>query len=123
MNPEKRIEVLEKLLLQSETRASKTQLDALLADDFTEFGSSGRSWTKNEIIEALTAQSDNPPIRFHTSDFSVKMLSPDAALVRYKCVSKDANGVILRSTLRSSVWRYKNEKWKIYFHQGTVQTE
>ena len=44
---------LEEQLLQPETRSSADQLGKLLADEFIEFGSSGRVFDKAKIIESL----------------------------------------------------------------------
>ena len=44
---------MEQELLTPEVRASPDTLDALLADEFIEFGSSGMSYDKRAIIAAL----------------------------------------------------------------------
>lgn len=53
-NLENEIKELEVKLLLPEVRHSKKQLNKLLADEFLEFGKSGRVYTKSQIIEALS---------------------------------------------------------------------
>jgi hypothetical protein len=46
--------VLEQALLAPQNRASAEQMDRLLAQEFVEFGSSGRIYDKQSIMRALT---------------------------------------------------------------------
>jgi hypothetical protein len=47
---------LEQQLLQPSTRRDATALTSLLAEDFREFGSSGRVYTRQQIIDALATE-------------------------------------------------------------------
>ncbi len=104
---------LEELLLVPDVRKS-TLLAELLADEFKEFGSSGRVYTKDDLVAVLQAES---PIVQTTSDFQVTALAPDVALLTYK-IHRHSELVV--DTLRSSMWRRSNGKWQMVFHQGTV---
>ena len=88
---------LEERLLVPDVRKS-TQLTELLSDDFIEFGSSGRIYTKEDLVAALQAES---PVTQTTSDFNVASLAPDVALLTYK-IRCDGQPPV--HTLRSSVW-------------------
>jgi len=55
-NLKNEINELEEKLLLPEVRYSKKQLYKLLADEFLEFGKSGRVYTKSQIIEALSKE-------------------------------------------------------------------
>ena len=44
---------LEELHLKPEIRASVEQMADLLVDDFVEFGSSGRIYTKSQVLKAM----------------------------------------------------------------------
>lgn len=103
---------LETELLEPSVRNQPARVDALLADDFFEFGSSGRVWTKPVIIERLR---DEAPIARRVSDFEAKLLAPDVALVTYR-VERVEDGSM---TLRSSVWVREGANWRMRFHQGT----
>lgn len=106
---------LEESLLTPEIRKSPTLVD-LLADAFIEFGSSGRTYTKAELVAALQAES---PSKQTTSDFKVTELSPEVALVTYRIHCHREPPVC---TLRSSVWTRSGEQWRMIFHQGTPTT-
>lgn len=47
---------LEERLLASETRANPDAVSALLTEDFREFGCSGRTFTRDEIVHALLTE-------------------------------------------------------------------
>ena len=107
---------LEESLLQPDVRKSQ-QLVALLADDFVEFGSSGRVYTKSDLVALL--QAETPSVQT-TSNFKVTVLSPRVALLTYT-IRREAVPPVY--TLRSSVWKLRGERWQIVFHQGTLTTE
>jgi len=100
---------LETELHKKKVRSSSQALARLLADDFIEFGSSGRIFTKAAIIEALKTESVDQPI--HVEDFQVRELSPEIALVTYIASRTDPYGSISRRALRSSLWKREREVW------------
>jgi hypothetical protein len=104
---------LEEELLVPAVRTS-ARLAALLADEFVEFGSSGRVYTKSDLVAALQAESS---VAQTTSDFKVASLAPDVALLTYK-IRRHSKPE--RQTLRSSIWRRAKGQWQIVFHQGTI---
>lgn len=111
---------LEQKLHRPEVRRSPDAVRALLADDFIEFGSSGRVYNKASIVEALaeetTAEAVLVPEVHH---FAVKFIAPDAIFVTYRS-SRRTSGATRRTTLRSSIWKLINGRWQMLFHQGTV---
>lgn len=108
---------LETSLLKPEVRSSVEQLDNLLADDFKEFGSSGRIYTKENILERLPSNTDD--VIYRVSDFDMKVLSDSLVMTNFK-TDKVINGTERVSSLRTSLWVRENDEWKIFFHQGTV---
>ncbi|MBA2709478.1 MAG: nuclear transport factor 2 family protein [Tatlockia sp.] len=105
---EKLILQLEQSLLDSSVRKSFEQLNKLIADDFVEFGSSGKIYNKQDCIDP------NEKFRnFKMIDFEIKELSKEVILANYKTIEEDA------VTLRSSVWKHYGNEWKMLFHQGT----
>jgi hypothetical protein len=101
---------LEERLLRPEVRASAAALEALLADDFVEFGSSGTVYDKHSIIAALLREElDGEPCTMR--DFAARRLAPGVVLVTYRITES--------RTLRSSIWRAVDERWQMVFHQGT----
>ena len=113
---------LEEQLLQPETRSSADQLGKLLADEFIEFGSSGRVFDKAKIIESLQQEQHLPHARSvqrSIADFSARRLAPEIVLVTYRIVVRAASHEE-RHTLRSSIWKSIDGRWQMVFHQGTL---
>jgi len=109
---------LEERLLDPEVRSSPERAGELLADDFFEFGSSGRSYAKAEVLRALASEAGGSP-RFAISDFRVSALAPQVALATYRASSSLSKGGDVRHSLRSSLWVHRAGRWQITFHQGT----
>ena len=99
-------------LLQPEIRGSSA-VSRLLADDFMEFGSSGRVFTKADIIALLQTES---PIKLQASQFETRMLAANVVLLTYR-VRRISEPPVL--SLRSSLWEKRGETWQMVFHQGT----
>jgi hypothetical protein len=102
---------LEAKLMDPEVRKDRDQVAALLHADFREFGSSGREWSKETVLDLLQAEAlyTRPAV----ADFTVKRLTPGSALVTYRTVGNAG------ATLRSSLWVQDDGAWRILFHQGT----
>ncbi len=114
------VQNLETYLLKPEVRASRTKLNELLSDDFIEFGASGRVWNKKDIIASLIVELGNEDIVIEADTFRAQQITSDTVLLTYKCYRKNNDGEVLRTTLRSSIWRLVNEGWQLHFHQGTI---
>ncbi|MFB6467839.1 DUF4440 domain-containing protein [Cytobacillus sp. Hz8] len=103
---------LEQALLSPEIRTSPQKLEQFLADDFFEFGSSGTIWYKKDSVEGggLTVR------KMTLTDFSIYPLSEDVVFTTYRIQDETRN----RETLRSSIWKWKDGRWQMFFHQGTI---
>jgi hypothetical protein len=110
---------LEEELLKPEVRRSANQVGHLLADEFIEFGSSGRVFDKRQIIEALQHETPYPTIRISLVDFTARRLAADVVLVTYRAIQQSGPEVPERSRLRSSIWKLIEGRWQMVFHQGT----
>jgi hypothetical protein len=106
----------EEALLDPAVRQDHAHVEQLLAEDFLEFGSSGRVWTRDQIIRLLADETHMP---VQMEDFVCTMLAPEVALITYRAVRTDANSGDQSSSLRSSIWTKKNGTWRVRFHQGT----
>jgi hypothetical protein len=106
---------LEQKLLEPDFRRDRTSVSALLADDFVEYGSSGRAWSKAEILDKLSGEPD-----FHASieSFRATELSAGVVLVTY-LVRVELIGGERSASMRSSIWIRQNDCWRMIFHQGT----
>jgi len=101
---------LEEQLLRPEVRTSPELVAALLADEFTEIGSSGRVYNKQQIIDRLQRERWSGP-QATVRDFSARLLAADLIFVTYS--------IIESQTIRSSIWKLTDGRWQIVFHQGT----
>jgi len=110
---EELLQRLEESLWREETRFDRGFLDRVLAPGFIEFGSSGRSHTRDQILDSPGGPID---ATLPLPDFEVRWLTPSVALVTY--TSEVGTGPVQRSH-RSSLWRRGDEGWRIEFHQGT----
>ena len=120
------LRALEEALLTPALRRDPRRLATLLADDFREFGSSGRIWTKAETLEGLLTET---PIQLQLKDFEAKPLAPEAVLVTYRVqretlaatpVPEGLEDVARPApSLRSSLWVQREGRWQMLFHQGT----
>jgi hypothetical protein len=117
---EERLQELELELLRPVVRQSPEWLSSLLADEFLEFGSSGRIFSKNEIMEALRTE---PRVQFSIFDFRAKILGDGVALVTYQAVRREEANHSGLASLRSSLWVIRDGQWQILFHQGTKVPE
>ncbi len=114
LSPAELIRQLEERLLQADVRQSAAEVAELLANDFIEFGSSGRIYDKLTTIAALQHES---PAKFTLTDYQAKMLASDVILVTYHAVRSDSTSAA--QSLRSSVWQQLDGRWQLVFHQGT----
>jgi len=110
MDLKEHIKQLEEKLLTPEVRSSKTELKKLLADEFFEFGSSGRVLYKDEDFEGGIGI-----IKVTLSDFDIHPLSENIVLATYRTFNEQTN----QHALRSSIWKQNEGVWKMVFHQGT----
>ena len=78
-------------------------MGSLLADEFVEFGSSGRVFDNQQIIDALRGE------------VRTSLLSPEFVLVRYQLASSDSDGEAPECSLGSSVWKLIGKRWQMVF--------
>lgn len=102
---------LELRLQDPSIRKDRAAVEELLAEDFCEFGASGRVWDRAKILAELAAET---PYEILSENFKCRQLSNHLALLTYEASTPT------RSTLRSSLWRLEGDSWRILFHQGTV---
>lgn len=111
-----RILLLEEKLLTPAIKSSHQALGRLLADEFIEFGSSGRVYNKEQIIDGLQSESGRV---ITLSDFQVRSLAPDVVLATYRSTDRISSEGHPKRALRSSIWRFDSGRWQMIFHQGT----
>ncbi len=110
------LQSLELALLDPETRRAADRVAALLTDDFEEFGSSGRVWSRAAILDLLATEEYTPPAM---EDFRCARVAENVVLVTYRTVRTDAQTGAQSAALRSSLWVCDSGEWRVRFHQGT----
>ncbi|EUJ29506.1 DUF4440 domain-containing protein [Listeria cornellensis] len=105
------LQQLEEQLLKPEIRSSREALQCILAEDFFEFGSSGRVLYKNESI----SEDGIGEVEMALSDFEIRELAENVVLATYRIF----NAAQKQESLRSSIWKFNDARWQLVFHQGT----
>lgn len=108
------IQTAEATLLDPITRASPELVAALLHDDFTEIGRSGRRFTKQGVLDAFAVDAGEPVT---CDEWSVDPLGPGLVVVTYR--ARDAKGY----SRHTSVWDTTGELPQLRLHQGTRVAE
>ncbi len=103
---------LEQAMWQESTRFDLSFQEARFAADFVEFGRSGRTYSRSEII-----RTDRSPISAVLKNLSVRALDQATALVTYDSEAIYNNEV--EHAHRSSIWTRGVSGWQMRFHQGT----
>jgi hypothetical protein len=102
---------LEERLLHPSRVKDRATLLPLLAEDFQEYCSSGRIYSRQQTIDDLMTST---PRSATISHFYVTVLAPDAALATYHATTS------LHTSHRSSLWVFRDKRWQLLFHQGTI---
>lgn len=100
---------LEKELLSDKVRLDKARVRALLHAEFTEFGPSGRIWTRPRLLAEIKPL----PLRLSFEPIRAQKLADDVILLRWRATSPSA------TWLRSSVWQRVDGRWQLLFAQGS----
>ncbi len=112
--PEQKLKDLEMLLLKPDVRKSLKMLSKILADDFVEYGSSGKVYSKKEIINELQSETVH---KLKLTGFKLRELGENHYLVTYKAVKEE--GGQKHYSLRCSIWIKIKDEYQMIFHQGT----
>lgn len=107
---------LEESLWRTKTRFDNGLMEKLFAPDFFEFGRSGRTYSRTDM---LFVPRDSRPIKatLPLPNFHARHLSDEIVQVTYISEVVD-DGVLLRGN-RSSIWSRTADGWQLRFHQGT----
>jgi hypothetical protein len=115
MNITEHLRALEEQLMDPNTRRDAEKLVALLAEDFREFGSSGRVFARKEVVEELAIEAIGVVT---VTNFEVTFVAENVALATYTA-TRDTGKKQLTRSLRSSLWVFRKGRWQMLFHQGT----
>ena len=113
---EEQLKQLEESLLHPDVPNSEQEVASLLADEFLEFGSSGKVYDKKQVLEALKVENAE---QMTMTEFKAVPLSPDIILTTYRVNRLNTGTQQESSSLRSSIWKFLENRWQMVFHQGT----
>ena len=104
-------------LLETSMWREKTRFDlqfqtARFADDFVEFGRSGRIYTRDQIIHTESA-----PIDATLSNLQIRRIDENSVLITYDSAAVYEGSI--EYARRSSIWSRTQSGWVMRFHQGT----
>lgn len=108
---------LEVALHQPATRRDRAMLERLLHPGFREFGRSGRSYVRADMLAKLSAEQEAAAV--WSQGFEIELVGDDAALLTYRSAHVAASGRLERHSNRSSLWVRAGSAWQMLFHQGT----
>jgi len=111
------LEALELALARRDETAIPGGFDSVLHSSVVEFGSSGRVWTRDEILEALRS---GPRIDAITIErFDAHVVRPGVFLVMYESTATDPVTGLTTRQRRSSLWMRQGDGFVLRFHQST----
>lgn len=90
------------------TRSGPVWMEEHLTEKFTEFGWSGRSYDRADVLDEGIG-----PIEVEVAGIEVRAAGPECALVTYRSIEERGVGN------RSSLWVRRRGRWLLEFHQGT----
>ncbi len=109
------LQQLEEELWLERTRFDRKYMEKILADDFFEFGRSGRIHNRENCLSHASGTIDAV---IPLPNLAIRLLTADVAQVTYD--SEVAYGSNVEKSRRSSIWSKTNEQWQLRFHQGTA---
>jgi hypothetical protein len=107
------LHTLEERLFHPDREPNRAALGLLLADEYKEFCSSGRIVNRQQIMDILVTSTPRPATIHH---FYVTKLGENVALATYNATTPTS------VSHRSSIWVFRDNRWQMVFHQGTVAT-
>lgn len=105
---------LEEAMWREETRHDRALMERTLAPDFFEFGRSGRTYTRQEILAMPRGPID---AELPLANLRIRLLDANTAHVTY--TSKVRYEGVVEFGRRSSLWSRAGDTWVLRFHQGT----
>ncbi len=109
----KELERLEESLWKRETRFDEAYMRSIMAEDFFEFGRSGKIYSLDIYLSAPDQEIN---VKLPLKNFTIHQIDERVVLITY--ISEVQYGE-LEIGNRSSIWLKADNGWKLKFHQGT----
>ena len=107
----------EESLLHTDFSQSPELLDSFLHPELFEISPIGNYTSRSEIVAWLLGKS--PIQRWSLTQFKIMELADNSMLVCYQANSINDGVVKETGSLRSSIWHFDNQQWRLQFHQAT----
>ncbi|GAC1392133.1 MAG: hypothetical protein NVSMB46_07080 [Candidatus Saccharimonadales bacterium] len=108
-----KLQELEESLWKRETRFNETYMKSILAEDFFEFGRSGKVYSREE---SLSVSDQEIHAKLPLKDFAIHEIDENVVLITY---ISEVQYDEMEIGNRSSLWIKSDSEWKLKFHQGT----
>ena len=115
------IQSLEVELHHPGVRCDRDRLEQLLHPEFHEVGRSGRTYSRETIVDYMSSQEVQPVVV--SEAFSLTELGPGVVLLTYRSAHVESGAVLAHHTLRSSIWVETSIGWQLRYHQGTAAAQ
>ena len=105
----------EPIFHRPEFGTSRSDFDAMMADDFREVGASGSKYSRDYVLDVLEERHGREVVEdLVVADFECRQLAANLFLATYLL---DQSGRLSR---RATVWQWDDGRWSIRYHQGTL---
>ena len=118
MDDTERLRALELALARRDQAAIPGGYEAVLHESLVEFGANGRVWTRDEVLEALTAGALTDSVGIEA--FDVQVVRPGVFLVMFETTETDAATGLTARQRRSSLWMREADGFRLRFRQSTT---
>lgn len=106
----------EPLFHRPEFGVTRGAFEAMTDAEFWEIGASGRRYGRQYVLDTVVERHSRPQEDvWETREFHCRRLSADTFLLTYTLVQEGA-----RISRRTSIWRRREGRWQVLFHQGTL---
>lgn len=105
---------LERKLIKSPFRNDEHFLKSIIDENFLEYDCTGKRWERDELIKALVNSTYD---KIEAENFEAQLICNDTYLITFKTIKQFENKKI--TSIRSSIWKKKEEQWRLLFHQCT----
>lgn len=108
----------EPLFHREEFGRTRDDFEAMTEPEFCEVGASGRHYSRQYVIDGLVRRyKGRYDDVWETCDFRCIELGPTTFLLTYTLLQGAEKD---RVTRRATIWRRRDEKWTVVYHQGTI---
>jgi hypothetical protein len=106
----------EPIFHRPEFGTTRAGFEAMTAESFWEVGASGRRYSREFVLDTLEQRFSAPHDDvWETSDFQCQQLGEAVYLLTYTLIQDRK-----RVTRRTTIWKKREDGWKILYHQGTI---